>query len=53
LATIARKPEFIERFMTNLGIDQVLSSPAEFAEQTKHELKASAEMVATAGVEPQ
>ncbi len=50
---IIKRPDFIERFITAVGLDLVASTPAEFAETIRTDVKVIGEMVKAAGVQPQ
>ena len=50
---IAKRPDFVEKYLTNLGIDLVADTPAEFAAKIRADVKITAEMVKAAGVQPQ
>lgn len=49
---VAKQPGFIQRHMTTLGMDPVLSSPAEFTALIKNDVKTIGEMARAAGVKP-
>lgn len=50
---IVKRPEFIERFITAVGLDLVANTPAEFTEAIRADVKIIGEMVKAAGVQPQ
>lgn len=52
VTAIAKRPEFVEKYLTSLGIDLVADTPAEFAAKIAADVKITAEMVKAAGVEP-
>lgn len=52
VASVARQPDFIEKYFTAFGLDPVLGSPQEFAAAIASDVKITAEMVEAAGVKP-
>ena len=53
VTSIAKRPDFVEKYLTNLGIDLVADTPAEFTDKIRSDVKVTAEMVKAAGVQPQ
>jgi tripartite-type tricarboxylate transporter receptor subunit TctC len=51
--SIVKRPDFIAKYLTKFGIDLVASTPAEFADTIRADVKINAEMVKAAGVQPQ
>ncbi len=52
VASVAKQPDFIQKYMTAFGMDPVLGSPAEFTAAIANDVKMTADMVKAAGVQP-
>jgi tripartite-type tricarboxylate transporter receptor subunit TctC len=52
VARVAKQPDFIEKYLAAFGMDPVMSTPAEFADAIRSDVKVTAEMVKAARVEP-
>ena len=53
VASVAKQPDFIEKYFTAFGLDPVMDTPAEFAATIRSDVKITAEMVKAAGVKPE
>jgi tripartite-type tricarboxylate transporter receptor subunit TctC len=53
VVSVAKKQEFVDKYMNNVGVDPVLNTPAEFNAAIKADVDLVAEMVKVAGVKPQ
>ena len=53
VTSIAKRPEFIQKYFTASGLEPVSSTPAEFSAAIRADVKTAAEMVKTAGVSPE
>jgi tripartite-type tricarboxylate transporter receptor subunit TctC len=49
---IARRPDFVEKYLTSLGLDLVADTPEELAATIRSSVKITGEMVKAAGVQP-
>ena len=52
-ATIAKRPEFVEKYISAFSLDLVANTPAEFAAAIRADTEITAEMVKAAGVKQQ
>jgi tripartite-type tricarboxylate transporter receptor subunit TctC len=50
---IARRPEFVEKYISAFSLDLVANTPAEFAAAIRSDADITAEMVKAAGVQPE
>ena len=53
VTSIAKRPDFVDKYLTKTGLDLVADTPAEFAAKIRADVKITAEMVEAAGVQPQ
>jgi tripartite-type tricarboxylate transporter receptor subunit TctC len=53
MTSIIKQPDFVAKYLTNLGIEPVADTPAEFAAKIRADVKVLTEMVTSAGVKPQ
>jgi tripartite-type tricarboxylate transporter receptor subunit TctC len=53
LASVAKRPEIIQKYFTAFGLDPVADTPSEFVATIRADVKITAEMVKAAGVQPQ
>ena len=51
--SIARRPDFAQKYIAAQGLDLVAGSPSEFAAQISADVKVTGEMVKAAGVKPE
>jgi tripartite-type tricarboxylate transporter receptor subunit TctC len=52
VTSIVKRPDFVEKYLTKLGLDLVADTPAEFTAKIRADVKITAEMVEAAGVQP-
>ena len=52
VTNIAKRPDFVEKYLTKLGLDLVADTPTEFTAKIRADVKITAEMVGAAGVKP-
>lgn len=53
VTSVAKRPDFTEKYITAFGLDLVADTPAEFAAAIRADVKITAEMVKAAGVQPE
>lgn len=53
VTAIAKRPEFVEKYIAKFGLDLIANTPAEFAAVIRSDVENTAEMVKAAGVQPE